>query len=58
MIRLLKTIFKILVIFLFFYILVAFIESVLDVEVEPYMIYMLFIIVASSMGWINYKGKE
>jgi hypothetical protein len=49
--RVLKTILKIFLIFLFFYVLVAFIESVFNIEVEPYMIYMLFIMVASTVGW-------
>lgn len=58
MVRLLKTLFKITVIFLFFYVLVAFIENVLNVEVEPYMIYMLFIIIASTIGWTIKQKKE
>ena len=58
MIRILKIIIKIILIFLLFYIVVAFIENVFDIEVEPYMIYMMFIIVASSMGWLDYKGKK
>ena len=55
--RFLKTIIKIILIFLFFYILVSFIENVFDIEVEPYMIYMLFIIVAASAGW-TFKQKK
>ena len=57
MARLLKTILKVVLIFLFFYILVAFIESVFDIEVEPYMIYMMFILVASTVGWTIKKSK-
>jgi len=57
MVRFLKTTFKIIVIFLFFYTVVAFIENVLDFEVEPYMIYMLFIMVASTVGWTVKKAK-
>ncbi len=58
MTRLLKTILKIILIFAFFYVIVALIENVFNTEVEPYMIYMLFIIVASSLGWTANKVKS
>ena len=57
MVRFLKTILKIILIFLFFYLVVAFLESVFDIEVEPYMIYMLFIVVASTIGWTVKKSQ-
>jgi len=55
--RLLQTIVKILLIFIFFYVLFSFVENILNIEVEPYMIYSIFIIVAASLGWTAKKGK-
>ena len=58
MIHFIKSIIKIIFIFLIFYLIVMFIENVFEVEVEPYMIYMMFILVASSMGWLTKKNKQ
>ncbi len=55
--RFLKIIIKIILIFLFFYILVAAFESIFDMEVEPYMIFAFFIITAASLGWTEKQKK-
>ena len=58
MVRYIKILIKIILIFLFFYLVVIAIENIFNVEVDSYMIYALFIIVASSMGWLTNNNKK
>jgi|LGVE01.1.fsa_nt_gb hypothetical protein len=42
---------KILLIIVVSILAVGFVENVLDIEIEPYYLFMIFILVASSLGY-------
>ena len=52
-----KIIIKIILIFLFLFLFISLLEMIFDVEIEPYYIYMSFIMMAGSMGWLNRKNR-
>ncbi len=55
--KIVKIIIKIVLIFGFLYIFVSFLEFVFDIEIDPYYIYMSFIMMAGSMGWLTRKHR-
>ena len=56
--KLVKILIKILLIFIFFFLLVGLIENVFDMEVENYMIYMLFALIAGTLGWYSKSNEK
>ena len=56
--RFLKMLIKIILIFAFFFLLVGLIENVFDMEVENYMIYMLFALIAGTLGWYSKNSEK
>jgi divalent metal cation (Fe/Co/Zn/Cd) transporter len=57
-IKVVKGIFKIIIIFLAFFFVINLAEHLFDMEFESYTIVIIFIVVASSSGMFNYKKRK
>ncbi len=58
MIKILKSIIKIVITFLIFFFVINFAEFTFDIELDSYYIVILFILVASSTGMFNIRRNK